>query len=596
MCPNANFGDTGTLTINGQTNTYTKRSRAQLDVMIATNQNNPQIALTCTSGITDMNELFKGQNTFNQDISHWDTSNVTNMNGMFWGAHLFNQDIGYWNVASVTDMHWMFAGAGDFNQPINSWSVGNVTNMSGMFTSAVNFNQPLNTWDVGSVTNMFAMFANAFDFNQPLNNWDVSQVTNMSGMFSNASLFNQPLNNWNTSNLTSTRSMFKEAYNFNQPLNNWDVSSVTDMSLMFASAHAFNQSLNSWNTSNLIKITNMFQHAINFNKPLNNWDTSGVEELNTMFSGASSFNQPLDNWDVSNVSNAQFGFTGMFKNASTFNQNLSSWEFPNGILLHFIDNSGIQAENYDLLINKLVELELNSGQLGAENIEYCNAFKRQELLNNGWIIIDNGVAGNCFLNFVSGTVTFDEINDGCQPNDTRVSNYFVNVNNGNTSASFSINEFGEYNIGLNTGDYTLSIINLDTYFTPIPSAHTLSLSGQDEILENIDFCITANQQIEDLSIDIFPLEDAIPGFETNYQVIVSNNGTQTVPVVDLTFEYDDSFQTYVSSTITPSGNTTNILTYEFSDLEPFMQEIFEITMLNAIPPILNGGEVLSFTV
>jgi uncharacterized repeat protein (TIGR01451 family) len=596
MCPNANFGDTGTLTINGQTNTFTKRSRAELDALMAANQNDPQIALTCTSGITNMSELFKAQNTFNHDISHWDTSNVTDMNGMFWGAHLFNQDIGNWDVSSVTNMYWMFAGADDFNQPLNNWNVGSVTNMNGMFTGAKHFNQLLNNWDVSNVTDMVFMFANANDFNHPLNNWNVSNVTNMSGMFSNVYTFNHTLNNWDVSNVTAMSSMFKEAFNFNQSLSNWDVSNVEGMGLMFRSAHSFNQPLDNWDVSSVKVMNNMFQYATIFNQPLNSWNVSNVEEISGMFSGASSFNQPLNNWDVSNVSNNQFGYSILFKNANAFNQDLSNWNFSNGLLSNFLNNSGVSKENYDLLIGKLVELDINNGTLGAENIEYCDAFKRQQLINNNWTITDEGTANGCDLNYISGQITYDEINDGCDMSDISLFNFLVNVNNGTEDVAFAIDGNSQFIIPLNTGNYTLSILNLNSDFTPTPASQTINFLGQNEIIENLDFCITANQQFEDLSIDIFPLEDAIPGFETDYQIIVSNNGTQTVPNIQVTFEYDANFQTYVNSTITPSTNTTNELNFQLTNLEPFSQEVFEITMLNAVPPTLNGGEILTFTV
>jgi uncharacterized repeat protein (TIGR01451 family) len=193
-------------------------------------------------------------------------------------------------------------------------------------------------------------------------------------------------------------------------------------------------------------------------------------------------------------------------------------------------------------------------------------------------------------------VIYDEDENGCDLNDFNISKYLININNGIDDAAFDIDINGNYVVGLDSGNYTLSLLNLDSNFTSTPQTQAVNFNGQDEILENIDFCITANQQFEDLSIDIFPLEDAIPGFETDYQVIVSNHGTQTVSNVQATFEYDDGFQTYILSTITPTGNTINLLTFQFTDLEPFSQEIFEITMLNAVPPTLNGGEVLTFTV
>tara|TARA_A100001011_G_C13596682_1_gene550469 strand:- start:67 stop:330 length:264 start_codon:yes stop_codon:yes gene_type:complete len=40
--------------------------------------------------ITDMSEIFRYKNMFNDDISDWDVSNVTNMSLMFADCHEFN--------------------------------------------------------------------------------------------------------------------------------------------------------------------------------------------------------------------------------------------------------------------------------------------------------------------------------------------------------------------------------------------------------------------------------------------------------------------------------------------------------------------------
>ena len=65
-----------------------------------------------TSLVTNMKELFKGKNDFNDDISKWDVSNVTDTSEMFYNEYAltgsFNGDISGWDVSSVTNMELMF--------------------------------------------------------------------------------------------------------------------------------------------------------------------------------------------------------------------------------------------------------------------------------------------------------------------------------------------------------------------------------------------------------------------------------------------------------------------------------------------------------
>tara|TARA_B100001059_G_scaffold82140_1_gene80240 strand:- start:1640 stop:4156 length:2517 start_codon:yes stop_codon:yes gene_type:complete len=192
MCPDASLGDTGV--VNGIT--YTKRTREQITIENA--------ATTCTSGITDMYWLFRGQNTFNEDISSWDVSNVTNMEGMFdcydsGGNFIFNQDLSYWDTSNVHNMSFMFRDCYVFNSDLSNWDTGNVSSMWSMFEFASDFNSDISLWDVSNAQNMSSMFLGADSFNQSIGNWDVSSTTDMQFMFwgwDTTTNFDQDLSDW----------------------------------------------------------------------------------------------------------------------------------------------------------------------------------------------------------------------------------------------------------------------------------------------------------------------------------------------------------------------------------------------------------------
>ena len=143
------------------------------------------------SAITDMSELFKNYDTFNEQISNWDTSNVTNMQGMFYGAESFNMNIGNWNTSKVTDMNDMFRHAASFNQDIGGWDTSNVTETQGMFNSATSFNQDIGIWDVSNVIEMQDMFNSATSFNQNISSWCVTNFVSEPLDFSTNSVLSQ---------------------------------------------------------------------------------------------------------------------------------------------------------------------------------------------------------------------------------------------------------------------------------------------------------------------------------------------------------------------------------------------------------------------
>jgi surface protein len=210
MCPNADVGDSGV--VGGVT--YTKRTRDQITPENA--------ATTCTSGITDMRNLFKNQATFNEDISHWDTSAVRDMGFMFQDAKQFNQDISHWDTSANKSMDSMFYGATKFNQEIGDWDTSSVTINEYLFKDAASFNKDIGAWDTSSFTNMRGMFWGATSFNQDISDWDTSSVGSidfsMEYMFYEASSFNQDLGDWCVEDITT------EPEGFDERADNWILS------------------------------------------------------------------------------------------------------------------------------------------------------------------------------------------------------------------------------------------------------------------------------------------------------------------------------------------------------------------------------------
>ena len=327
ICPDAERGETGI--VNGME--YTKRLYQDI-----TDKN---AAFSCTSGISDLSNIFMNKTDFNQDISHWDVSSVISMSNMFAGAIQFNQDISYWDVSSVTNMHFMFYQTEYFQQDIGKWDVSSVTDMTAMFQFS-NFNQDIGDWDISNVTNMSKIFYGT-SFNQDIGKWDVSSVTDMTAMFQ-FSNFNQDIGDWEVSSVSSMENMFKQAILFDVDIGNWDVSNVTNMSNMFYTARRFNQDIANWDVSSVTNMQSMFYYAERFNKDIGKWDVSSVTDMTAMFQ-FSNFNQDIGDWDVSSVNDMQY----MFDNASNFNQDLTGWCVSNIITkpVGFSTESALSEEN-----------------------------------------------------------------------------------------------------------------------------------------------------------------------------------------------------------------------------------------------------------
>ena len=576
------------------------------------------------SNVTDMSLLFYGATLFNQPLNNWDVSNVTSMTNMFNNATAFNQSLNDWDVSSVEALSWMFYGATSFNQPLNNWNISNVTLMDAMFQDATSFNQPLNDWDVSNVghaqnlfsgatsfnqplnnwewhsVSMNSMFLGATSFNQPLNDWNISEIDQLSSLFAGATSFNQPLSSWDVSNVTTMDSMFEGATSFNQPLDNWDMSNVLYIGYMFKNATSFNQPLDAWNLSSIYYTVGLFWGATSFNQPLNSWNLSSCHNTSFMFQDATLFNQPLNNWNVSNITSMH----GMFKGATAFNQNISNWDFNNnisfgspfdGAINSFLANCGMDSNNYDAFLLKISQSEITNKRLGAAGMEYCDQGVHDYLTNDlEWLIYNDSLGEGCGNNTFLGTVTYDENANGCDAEDMKAVNFLVAANNGSFNYATSTNTDGEYNINVLEGTFAVSVLNVPDYYTVTPQDFNTTFTGFGNE-EAINFCLSANQVINDLNITLLPVTDARPGFESMYQLVANNMGTQTITNATVSLNYDGAKQSFVTATPAQASATAGLLTFNIPALQPFESTVIDFTLQTFTPPTVNGDDIAAFT-
>ena len=137
-----------------------------------------QFGLNSSTG--ERNQINNGVSAFDSmtanpaAISTLNVFNVKNMNKMFKGAESFDQDISGWNPYWVTNMAQMFLDAKNFNSDISGWNIHKVTNTSKMFQNAVKFDSDISGWNTSKVKNMGSMFKDASSFDQDLSEWCAS--------------------------------------------------------------------------------------------------------------------------------------------------------------------------------------------------------------------------------------------------------------------------------------------------------------------------------------------------------------------------------------------------------------------------------------
>jgi Secretion system C-terminal sorting domain len=171
----------------------------------------------------------------------------------------------------------------------------------------------------------------------------------------------------------------------------------------------------------------------------------------------------------------------------------------------------------------------------------------------------------------------------------------VTINDGfNSGATFSNN--GNYSFYTQSGSFTLTPQFQNPYFTVSPATITLNFPNLDGSSQTQNFCITPNGIHNDVDVTILPIIPARPGFDATYQLIYKNKGNQMLSGT-VTFNFDDAVLDFISATPNVNSQTTNTLSWNYSNLLPFESRSIYVTLNVNSPmetPAVNIDDVLSF--
>src|SRR5690606_13246315 len=201
---------------------------------------------------------------------------------------------------------------------------------------------------------------------------------------------------------------------------------------------------------------------------------------------------------------------------------------------------------------------------------------------------------------IEGSVSFDIDNNGCDNDDPFIPNLIINVTNGSVTGTIISNATGDYSISAQDGIHTITptFENLE-YFTINPSSLTVDLPTDGNLI-NQDFCVTSSGIHNDLEIFIVPLEEARPGFTTDYKIVYRNKGNSTLSgTVHLDYNLNGDLMSLLSSTPTADNHENNVITWNYTNLQPFETRQVFVTLSMNTPtdtPPLNGGDIIGFDV
>lgn len=157
--------------------------------------------------------------------------------------------------------------------------------------------------------------------------------------------------------------------------------------------------------------------------------------------------------------------------------------------------------------------------------------------NYGGLIVhnDGGVSG------ISGMVYYDANNNNLFDfNEQKLPNQIINVTS--TVYNSITNSLGNYQCPvLNTGSYSAKLIQNSPYINNVnPDSIVFNISSSSSVLQNQNFGLQLQSNINDISIDLTAMSAPRPGFQYTCNLTVSNVGSLPSTNILAKLKYDNN--------------------------------------------------------
>jgi uncharacterized repeat protein (TIGR01451 family) len=193
-------------------------------------------------------------------------------------------------------------------------------------------------------------------------------------------------------------------------------------------------------------------------------------------------------------------------------------------------------------------------------------------------------------NTIAGSVFYDANSNGIKDNGE---SYFDKVTirsgkNGDTTSAIPRN--GYYTMNVDTGTYSTKAVPYNNYYTIVPAVKTSTFNTYFNT-DSIHFAVQPLPNLRDVTVSLFPLTVARPGFTAQYKLIYKNVGTNTVAIGNIKLIKDRRL-TLTSALPVATSVSGDTITWNYSNLAPNVEVSITLNFVVGAPPAVNLGDTL----